>query len=192
MGSFKENSMAKQSRRRHNAQPKRATRRPQVQTSMNPNGKQADSAAPEKAVAVLHEAAAVANPFEPMGRFMQAFMPFTWLRPWMTMPPIPKLDVIDRDRSVLVRAEVPGVHKSRLAVEASDTAVTIKGEVQHDETREDADHYRIAETSRGTFERTVRLPTDVDSTKARATFKDGVLEVLLPKVDRSRSHHVKL
>ena len=170
--------MAKQSRRRRIAEPK--------------HRKHAESPAPEKTVAVLHEAAAAANPFEPMERFMQAFMPFAWLRPWMTMPPIPKLDVIDRDGSVLVRAEVPGVQKSHLEVEASDMAVTIKGEVQTHETRADADRYRIAETSRGTFERTVRLPTDVDSTKARATFKDGVLEVFLPKVDRSRSHHVKL
>jgi HSP20 family protein len=184
--SSKETPMAKQSRRRRNAAPKRAVRRPQ-----DPNRKQAESAPAERTVAALHEAAAT-NPFEPMERFMQAFMPFAWLRPWMTMPPIPKLDVIDRNGSVLVRAEVPGVRKSHLEVEASDMTVTIKGEVQHDEMREDADHYRIAETSRGTFERTVRLPTDVDSTKAKATFKDGVLEVLLPKVDRSRSHHVKL
>jgi HSP20 family protein len=152
----------------------------------------AEMPAPERTVAVLHEAAAPANPFEPMERFMQAFMPFAWLRPWMAMPHTPKLDVIDRNGSVLVRAEVPGVHKNRLEVEASDVAVTIKGEIQHDETREEADQYRISETSRGTFERTVRLPTDVDSTKAKATFRDGVLEVMLPKVDRSRAHHVKL
>jgi HSP20 family protein len=127
-----------------------------------------------------------------MERFIQAFMPFAWLRPWMRAPCIPKLDVIDRNGSVLVRAEVPGVHKNRLAVEASDVAVTIKGEVLHDEMREDAEHYRISETSRGAFERTVRLPTEVDSTRAKATFKDGVLEVALPKIDRSRSHHLKL
>lgn len=178
--------MAKRSRRPRSAEPKRAARRPLDQTRQD-----AESPAPEKTVAVLHEAA-TANPFEPMERFMQALMPFAWLRPWMTMPSLPKLDVIDRDGSVLVRAEVPGVHKNRLEVEASDMAVTIKGEVQHDESREDVDHYRIAETSRGTFERTVRLPSDVDSTKAKATFKDGVLEVWLPKVDRSRAHHVKL
>jgi HSP20 family protein len=184
--------MAKRSRRRRNAQSKRAARRERAETSRNTELAQIETPTPERTVAVLHEAAAAANPFEPMERFMQAFMPFAWLRPWMTMPPTPKLDVIDRDGAVLVRAEVPGVQKSRLEVEASDMAVTIKGQVQHHETREDADRYRIAETSRGTFERTVRLPTDVDSTKARATFKDGVLEVLLPKVDRSRAHHVKL
>jgi HSP20 family protein len=185
--------MAKQSRRRRNAQPKRAEQRQHVQAPRK--RPQAENSAstwhPERPVAVPHEAAA-ANPFEPMERFMQAFMPFAWLRPWMRAPYIPKLDVIDRNGSVLVRAEVPGVHKNRLAVEASDVAVTIKGEVLHDGMREDAEHYRISETSRGAFERTVRLPTEVDSTRAKATFKDGVLEVVLPKIDRSRSHHLKL
>ena len=128
------------------------------------------------------------NPFEPIERLMQA-----WFSPW-TMPAAaqaaPKLDVIDRDNSVLVRAEVPGVQRGNLAVEASDVAVTIKGEVAHEDTRE-GERYRISETSHGMFERTVQLPADVDSSRAKATFKDGVVEVMLPKVDRSRAHHVK-
>jgi HSP20 family protein len=134
--------------------------------------------------------AANANPFEPMERFIRAFMP--WLNPWVAaMPTSPKLDVIDRDSSVLVRAEVPGVNKGKLEVEASDTSVTIKGEVKQEQTSGD-ERYRIAEISHGAFERTVSLPSDVDSTKAKATFRDGVVEVMLPKVDRSRPHNLKL
>lgn len=192
--------MAKQSRRRRNAEPKRAEQRQHPQAARKSKAESSSSSGshPERTVAVLHEAAQAANPasmtnpFQPMERLMQAFMPFAWLRPWMiAVPNSPKLDVIDRDNSVLVRAEVPGVTKTHLAVEASDVAVTIKGEVQRDETREDAD-YRVSETSRGAFERTVRLPTGVDSTKAKATFKDGVVEVMLPKVDRAKSHNLKL
>jgi HSP20 family protein len=134
--------------------------------------------------------AANANPFEPMERYIRAFMP--WLNPWVAaMPASPKLDVIDRDSSVLVRAEVPGVNKGKLEVEASDTSVTIKGEVKQEQTSGD-EHYRIAEIRHGAFERTVSLPSDVDSTKAKATFRDGVVEVMLPKVDRSRPHNLKL
>lgn len=184
--------MAKKSRRRRSEQLKHAE---QPQTAqMRRNEEAEDSSNPrqrERTVAILHEAAAKANPFEPMESFMRAFTPLEWFRPWMSLPPAPKLDVIDRDNSVLVRAEVPGVPKNHLAVEASDVSVTIKGEVQQDEAREEQ-HYRISETSRGTFERTVRLPSEVDSTKARATFKDGVVEVMLPKVDRSRPHQLKL
>jgi HSP20 family protein len=185
--------MARKSRRQPRAE-KRAEQARHAQPSSNPQAKSSTGMhSPKPAAEMLREAAASANPFEPMERFMQAFMPLAWVRPWMMASgsPAPKLDVIDRDGSVLVRAEVPGVQKGHLAVEASDVAVTIKGEIAHDETHE-SDDYRISETSRGAFERTVRLPADVDSTRAKATFKDGVVEVMLPKVDRSRSHHVKL
>jgi HSP20 family protein len=182
-------------RRRRNAEPKRTEMRQHARANRKPRQKQAQATQhAEQAVEAIANAAAAApapaNPFEPMERLMQAFMPMAWLRPWVEMH-TPKLDVIDRNGSVLVRAEVPGVDKSHLAVEASDLAVTIKGEVQNDATREDS-HYRISETSHGTFERTVTLPTDVDSARAKATFKDGVLEVLLPKVDRARPHPLKL
>jgi HSP20 family protein len=184
--------MAKQSRSRRNTQPKHADQPQHRQARRNEEAEDSLSARqPERTVAILHDAAAKANPFEQMERFVRAFTPFEWFAPWMALPPAPKLDVIDRDRSVLVRAEVPGVPKNHLAVEASDESVTIKGEVQHDETREE-ERYRVAETSRGTFARTVRLPSAVDSTRAKATFKDGVVEVMLPKVDRSRAHHLKL
>jgi HSP20 family protein len=155
--------MAKQTRRRRNAQPK------------HPEQRHAQAAT----LARTETAMPATNLFEPMERLMQAFMPMTWMRPWTMEPHTPKLDVIDRDDALLVRAEVPGVDKSHLAVEASDLAVTIRGEVR-DEVHD------------GTFERTIRLPSDVDSGKAKATFKDGVLEVMLPKVDRSRPHSLKL
>jgi HSP20 family protein len=166
--------MAKQSRRRRNSRQKHAEQSQPLPAARNDEAKSLPSA------------------FEPMERFMQAaFMPFAWFRPWVALPAAPKLDVIDRDNTVLVRAEVPGVRKNSLEVEASDLYVKIKGTVEHEETRED-EHYRIAETSRGAFERTVSLPSEVDSAKAKASFKDGVIEVTLPKLDRSRPHQLKL
>jgi HSP20 family protein len=166
--------MAKQSRRRRSSQPKHTEQLQHLPVEKNGDAQGSSSA------------------FEPMERFMQAaFMPFAWFRPWLAVPSAPKLDVIDRDSFVLVRAEVPGVRKNRLEVEASDVSLTIKGEVEHEDAREDQ-RYRIAETSRGAFVRTVHLPSEVDSAKARATFKDGVVEVTLPKLDRSRPHQLKL
>ncbi|HYG55846.1 MAG TPA: Hsp20/alpha crystallin family protein [Burkholderiales bacterium] len=168
--------MAKQSRRR-NTQTSRAE-------NSGSNGNSQKQSRQKQTTAI--------NPFEPMGRVMQAFMPFQWMNPWMTAmdEPTPKLDLIDREDLVIVRAQVPGVQKSHLEVEASDTMVTIKGEIKQEDTREE-ERYRIAEMRRGAFERSVRLPAEVDSTRAKASFKDGVLEVSLPKVDRSRPHQVK-
>jgi HSP20 family protein len=186
--------MTKRSKRRRSAQSKNVGQQQHRQPARN--GETENSSRelqPQRTVADLQTAAAIPNLFEPMERFMQAaFMPFAWFQPARSaLPAAPKLDVIDRDNLVVVRAEVPGVRKSQLEVEASDVYVTIKGTVQHDEERED-EHYRIAETSRGAFERTVHLPSEVDSTKARATFKDGVVQVTLPKLDRSRPHQLKL
>lgn len=183
--------MANKSRRKTSAAKKTVQSR-QPQPKQQPQNGATGNEVLAQAAAVLQEASVKANPYEPMARLMQAFTPMVWFRPWIAAAaaPVPKLDVIDRDGSVLVRAEVPGVQKGRLAVEASDTAVTIKGEVADSETRE-GERYRLSETRHGMFERTVRMPVDVDGTRAKATFKDGVVEVMLPKVDRSRSHHVK-
>ncbi len=180
--------MAKHTQRRRNAQPKHPEQR---HTQAASKRQEQTSHSPERAVPRTEAAVLAVNLFQPMERLMQAFMPMAWMRPWMMEPHTPKLDVIDRKDTLLVRAEVPGVDKSHLAVEASDVAVTIRGEVR-DEAQEDASRYRFAETTHGTFERTVRLPSDVDSGRAKATFKDGVLEVMLPKIDRSRAHSLKL
>lgn len=172
--------MAKQSRsRRSNTQAKRTETAAKKLLKSSSNPAKGDSA--------------TSNPFAPIDRMMQAFMPFAWMNPWMPAQAqelTPKLDIIDRNGSLIVRAEVPGVQKSHLEVQASDVALTIKGEMA-EETSEEDDNYRIHETAHGVFERTVRLPGDVDSSRAKATFKDGVLEVEFPKVDRFRPHHVK-
>ena len=186
--------MAKRSKRRRNAQSKNAEQQQHRRVTRNGEAERSSGSGElQRSVADLQEAATKPNLFEPMERLMQAaFMPLAWFRaPWAPIAPAPKLDVIDRNDLVVVRAEVPGVRKTQLEVEASDLSVTIKGQVEQEKTRED-EHYRIAETSRGTFERTVHLPSEVDSTKARATFKDGVVEVMLPKLDRSRPHQLKL
>ena len=193
--------MAKRSKRRRQPQSRNTEQQQHRRSTRNGEAEGSSSAPqPERTLGVLQEAASQAaaqlarrtNPFESMERFMQtAFMPFSWFSPWSAVPPAPKLDVIDRENLVVVRAEVPGVRKDRLEVEASGAYVKIKGTIEHDEERQD-EHYRIAETSRGAFERTVHLPTEVDSTKARASFKDGVVEIMLPKVDRSRPHQLKL
>jgi HSP20 family protein len=143
------------------------------------------------------------TPFEEMERFFDNFVgrgwmrPFAWDRPsWSELMPgfegrMPKVDVIDRDEEVVVRAEVPGVTKDDLEVTVTDNVVTIKGETSHEEKEEKGDYYR-SEISRGAFSRSVTLPSNVSSDKATANFSDGVLELNLPKVEKSRRHTVKI
>jgi HSP20 family protein len=92
---------------------------------------------------------------------------------------------------VVVRAEVPGVEKDDLDISVSDNTVTIKGETRREEKEEKGDYYR-SEISRGTFTRTVMLPGVVATDKAKAKFKDGVLELKLPKVEKTKRRTVKI
>jgi HSP20 family protein len=143
------------------------------------------------------------SPFDEMERlfdnFMRrGFMP-TFGRDWPTWPDLrmpfeqrtPRVDVIDRKDEVIVRAEVPGVDKKDLEVSLTDTTVTIKGSTKHEKTVEEGDYHR-AEMTRGSFSRTVGLPGDVDGENAKATFKDGVMELTMPKRARSKRRTIKV
>ena len=142
------------------------------------------------------------HPVDEMERLMERvfgdFPQRGWLRPWRMewpawgeMPELhmPKVDVIDREEDVLVRAELPGVEKKDLEISTTDTTVTIKATTQHEEKEEKGDYYRC-EISRGAIARTVALPAEVKSDKAKASLKDGVLELTLPKVEKSKRRTV--
>jgi HSP20 family protein len=137
------------------------------------------------------------SPFEEMDRVFDRFFHRGWLWPlrrelpsWRELAApfegmMPRVDVIDRDAEIVVKAEVPGVKKEDLDVSVTDNAITIKGSSRHEEKEEKGEYYRC-EISRGSFVRTVALPDNVDSSKAKATFKDGILELVMPKREQSK------
>jgi HSP20 family protein len=117
--------------------------------------------------------------------------PFAWERSFPEMPAMPSVDVIDREDEVVVRAEVPGYKKEDIEISVSNSSLTIKGETKTEEKEEKGDYYRC-EISRGAFTRTVELPAAVDDSKAKASMKDGVLELTLPKVEKSKRHTITI
>lgn len=140
------------------------------------------------------------SPFEEMehmmDRMFEGFFPRPWLhRPrWTELPaPFegkwPHVDVIDREDELVVRAELPGVDKKDLDVSMGDNTVTIKATSKREEKEEKGDYYRC-EISRGTYARTVGLPAEVDVSKAKAKFKDGLLELTLPKLEKSKRRSI--
>jgi HSP20 family protein len=102
---------------------------------------------------------------------------------------LPKVDIVDQENEIVVRAEMPGVEKRDLDVSLTESTVTIKGQTSHEEKEEKGEYYRC-EISRGSFSRTVALPGEIDTEKAKASFKDGVLEMKLPKQARSKRRSV--
>ena len=138
-----------------------------------------------------------------MDRYFDTMFNRGWLRPWQLDWPkfseypnlqgtfTPKVDVVDREKDVLVRAEIPGIDKDKLDVTVTENTITLKGSVEREEKEEKSDYYR-RETSYGEFVRTIGLPSKVDNEHVKATYKDGMLEVVIPKVEQSQQRTIKV
>ncbi|QEM80276.1 Hsp20/alpha crystallin family protein [Halomonas binhaiensis] len=142
------------------------------------------------------------SPFREFDRLIDRFFDHEWRHPlrWEQSlldglatagPRIPKVDVIDRDAEVVLRAEVPGMAREDLEVSVTDSTVTIKGE-SHKEAKEESGDYYRCEMSHGSVARTVSLPCEVDANKAEARFKDGILELTLPKTKEAHRRTLKI
>jgi len=143
------------------------------------------------------------SPFEEMERMFGSVFPRAagrtpqWEWPsWAEMSgraeaKVPKLDIVERDNDVMVRAEVAGVDKKDLDISVTDHTVTIKG-CTKEEHKEEKDDYFRSEIKQGSFSRTSVLPCDVDGDKARASFSDGILELVIPKLEASKRHKIKV
>lgn len=103
----------------------------------------------------------------------------------------PRVDVVDRENDVLVRAELPGMSKEDVDVSISGDAITIKGSTRKEEEHEDGDYHR-REIVSSTVSRTVALPGEVDGDQAKAQLKDGMLEVIIPKVEKAKRKRIQV
>jgi HSP20 family protein len=101
------------------------------------------------------------------------------------------VDIFEDGESVVVKAEMPGIKKEDLNVQLTPDTITISGKKSSEERAERKDYYRV-ERSWGSFSRTCHLPSEILTDKARATFKDGVLEVRIPKSEQAAQRSRKL
>jgi len=104
---------------------------------------------------------------------------------------LPSLDVAETKNDIVVKAEVPGMDPKDIDISLSDGLLTIKGEKKQ-EKEEKEENYHYVERSYGAFCRSVRLPTEVQSDKISASYKNGVLKVTLPKSDEAKKKEVKI
>jgi HSP20 family protein len=138
-----------------------------------------------------------------MDRFFKGFFPQGWMRRWHGGWPswsaleapfggrTPRVDVIDRDEEIVVRAELPGVKKDDLDVSLVEDVLTIKA-ASKEEAEEEKGGYHRREISRGELRRSIRLPANVDAEKVKARFADGIPELNLPKVAPTARHSIKV
>lgn len=146
----------------------------------------------------------IRSPFEEMERwFEEAFRrPFfapAWMErfrfPELRFPEpgeiSPSVDIFEDGNDVVVKAEIPGISKENLDVNITEDMITISGEKKAEEKVERKDYHRI-ERSFGSFTRRLRLPVEIQADKARATFRDGVLEVRIPKSEAAKEKVKKI
>jgi HSP20 family protein len=125
------------------------------------------------------------------GRRMRPWWPSIWPRAGDGEFITPMVDVYEEKDDIVVKAELPGLGKDDVEVNISESELTLKGEKKKEETIDEENYYRC-ERSYGTFLRSVDLPADVQADKVKASFKNGVLEIRMPKTEEAKTKEIKI
>ncbi len=103
----------------------------------------------------------------------------------------PLVDIQETKDSILLKAELPGVKQEDIQVSIVGDTLTLKGERKR-ETEVKEDQYHRIERSYGSFQRSLVLPSVVDPSRVKATYRDGVLEIQLPKKEEAKPKAIKV
>jgi HSP20 family protein len=101
----------------------------------------------------------------------------------------PAVDVLDRKEEVVLRADLPGMTEKDVEITLQDGTLTIRGE-RKEEKEEKEENYYCCERSYGSFFRSLTVPAGINADNINATFKNGVLEVHLPKTKESTGRKI--
>ncbi len=103
----------------------------------------------------------------------------------------PAVEMYETDNEIVVKAELPGVKKENIEVSIKDNVLQIKGE-KKEEREEKTEALHRVERVYGKFERVLTLPAEVKAEQVKAEFKDGVLEIRLPKAEVSKERKIEI
>jgi len=103
----------------------------------------------------------------------------------------PATDISETEEEVVVRFELPGVSPDDVKISITDNVLTVKGE-KKEETEENKRNYHRNECCYGAFQRSFTLSSDVNADEIKATFKHGVLKIVLPKAEEAKPKDVKI
>ena len=103
----------------------------------------------------------------------------------------PAVDLIEREDSLVLKADLPGLTEDDVQIEVRDSVLTIAGERKAEHEDKQNGYYRI-ERSFGRFSRTLQLPEGVDADRIGASFENGVLEVTIPKPEARQPRRIQI
>ena len=159
--------------------------------------KELEKVEPTKALTPFHE---MERRFQEMEKRFEDFFrrPFSFMPSWLPRLRMheleelsPSVDIMTEGDVEVVKAELPGMKKENIDVNLTKDAITISGEKRKEEKVEKKDYHSI-ERSYGSFKRSFSLPAEVETEKASATFKDGVLEIRIPKTEEAKKKEKKV
>jgi HSP20 family protein len=104
---------------------------------------------------------------------------------------LPSIDVAQSDGEITVRAELPGLEAQDIDLDISGDILSIRGEKKGKEELKEENYY-TRESYYGSFQRSIRLPAEVQSDKVEANFKNGILDIRLPKSEKSKSQKIQI
>jgi len=138
--------------------------------------------------------APVTNLRREMDRIFNELIPFSWrldegdtdITMWS-----PTTDMIETDNEYLVEVDLPGMSKKDITINCQDNVLSIEGERKR-ESKEEHNGYLRNERYFGTFKRAIMLPASILDDKIKATFKEGVLRVTVPKAEKSKRKTVAI
>lgn len=138
------------------------------------------------------------DPFDDIASLRESmdklFEEFSTRRPERGRAPVvwqPAIEAYETESDVVIRVELPGIDPKQVDVSVTEDTLTIKGEArsEHEESRR---NYYRRELRYGSFVRSIALPAGVQGDKASATYKNGIMEVRVPKSERARPKTVKV
>ncbi len=112
----------------------------------------------------------------------QSMLPSAWT---------PATDVAEHDNEYVVRLELPGVKKDDVKITMRENVLTISGEKRQEKETGEASHHRV-ERVYGSFQRSFTLPTNVKADRIDAEYKDGVLNITLPKAEEAKPKQIEV
>ena len=103
----------------------------------------------------------------------------------------PSVDIYETDDALVIKAELPGVSKDDVSIDVHQNTLTLRGQRKHEAEVKDEQYHRV-ERSYGSFQRSFTLPSTIDYEKVQATFKDGVLELHLPRLESAKPRQIAI
>ena len=123
-------------------------------------------------------------PYEPFGD-IDNFFEDDWFFPVSRREKGPEMDVYEDDSAIIAEVSAPGMNSDDLKVSIDEGVLRVRGEKNEEveDKNEERGYYR-KEIRRGSFERVVRLPSNIDEDNIKASYEDGILKIEIPKTER--------